>query len=74
MLFVRGFALLLLFAIAVIATDGIVPDRDVAARMEARSALVTVVSEELASASQEGCGGAPVAECAKMAALPRITP
>lgn len=74
MLFVRGFALLLLIAIAAIAMDGLVPDRDVAARMDARSALLAVILEETASASQAGCEGAPAPGCARMAALPRVTP
>lgn len=68
MLFVRGLSLLLLLAIFALLMDGLVPDRDVTARIEARSVLIAAASAQTAALSPADCGDA--GGCARMAALP----
>jgi hypothetical protein len=68
MLFVRGLSLLLLLTICVLLIDGLVPDRDVPARIEARSALIAAQSGQTAALSTADCDDAE--GCARMAALP----
>ena len=74
MLFVRGFALLILMALIVLAVDTLVPDRDVEARSAVRAAIVADVSARLADIGTAQCGTMGEGDCRKLAALPVQSP
>lgn len=74
MLLVRGFALLILIALVVLAVDTLVPDRNVEARSALRAALVTDVSTRIASLGAVDCGTQLEVDCETLAALPVQSP
>ncbi len=72
MLFVRGFALLLLLAMAVLAIDTLAPDRNLQAAIAKRAALVAHTSTRISAIDE--CGTVREGECARMAALQGRSP